>query len=470
MKETNRNETESPSEWKIRTRLGLDRWAPAVAMLLVVVALAGGWMTYAAYAVEEEPEVKEVVASEWSTSPGFRHSATVERPNPLYEIDEEVSNKPVYYTSITPSLNGMYRFEYTATEGGNLDIVTDIRMVLRETDGSGAVYWSQTESIVRKEKTDVEPQQPVRTEFTVDVPSVRQRMESIKSGLGANMGNEEVVLVLTTRMQGEINGESANFAEEHRVRVSIAENTYTVETGEEGMQGRSFETTENVEVEPEPDNTRMVISPILLLVSLGLLFGLVVAKRKDVIMPTERQLLTMERREFNEWISTGSLSDDVLQDGRRSFVLVDSIEGIVDIAIDCGRRVIEDRDESLLAVIDEDVVYVYEYEEDIWKPPEDFAVQEEDETEDGEITVADEDDVKTVGEMELMSEEELDESVTVGQEDETDSETKTTEQTNGEGDETTEAEQENGENGETEDADKQDDGIDIFERLKRSDD
>ncbi|MDZ7687588.1 MAG: DUF5305 family protein [Halobacteriales archaeon] len=424
MKEANK-EIDSPSEWKVRIRSGLDSWAPAVAVLLVVVALIGGWMTYTAYAVEEEPEVEEVVTAEWSTNPGFRHSATVERSNPLYEVGEEVRNKPAYYTSVTPSLDGTHSFEYTATEDGSLDVVTEVSMMLRETDGNNVVYWSQTENLVRKETTDVKPQQTVRTGFTVNVPEVEQRIESVRTGLGANIGDEEVVLVLVTSVSGEVNGEEVNYRERDRVQVEINSDTYTVNTGEGGVQGSSFETTEMVEVESEPDTTRMVVSPLFVLVSLGLLAGLIAAKRRDAIMPTERQLLAMERREFDEWISTGELSEDVLHDGRRSLVRVDSIEGIVDVAIDCGRRVIEDREEAYLSVMNKDVVYVYEYEVDIWKPTEE-GIGEDGKTDEEPITVM-------------------------------------------EG-ETTEAEKEDGENGETEDADKQDDGIDIFERLKRSDD
>ena len=365
MKDKDTQEVDSPSGWKVRTRSGLDSWAPAVAVLLVIVALAGGWMTYTAYAVEEEPKVEEVVTAEWSTDPGFSHTATVERSNPLYEVGQEVRSNPVYYTSITPVLNGTYGFEYTATEGGSLDVVTEVQMVLRETDGEDLVYWSQTETIVEKEVTDVEPRQRVNTEFTVDVPRVRQRMDSIKSGLGANIGEGEVVLVLTTSMEGEVNGEEVNYGEGNRVRVNIKENTYTVETGEEGISGRSFETTEQVEVEPEQDSKNMMVSPLLLIVSLGLLAGLIVAKHKGVIAPTERQLLAMERQEYDEWISTGKVSDDVLSNGKRSVVRIDSIEGLVDIAIDIGGRVIEDHGKEVLSVIGEDVVYVYEYEENI---------------------------------------------------------------------------------------------------------
>ena len=359
-------EIEAPSEWKVRTRSQLDSWASAVAVLLVVVALVGGWMTYTAFAVEDEPEFEEVVTGEWRTAPSFSHSATVERQNPLYEVGDTVDGGLVYYTDVTPSLDGVYSFRYTATDDGSLDVETEVEMVLQETDGGGGVYWSQTEELVETSETDVPPGQRVSTEFTVDVPSVERRIDDIQSGLGTSVGSEEAVIHITTRVDGEVNGEDVNFGERHRVYVEIGSDTYTVEMGDEGMQGNSFENTETVEAEEEENSLNMVFSPVVLLLSLGLLFGLVAAKRKDRLAPTERELLALERHEFDEWISTGKVSDDVFREGGRSVVYVDSIEGVVDVAIDVGGRVIEDRDRSVLAVIDDDVVYVYEYEQDVW--------------------------------------------------------------------------------------------------------
>lgn len=337
---------------------------------MVVVALAGGWMTYTAYAVEEKPEYEEAVLYEWSTDPGFSHSTTVERVNPLYDVGETVGNSPVYYTEVMPELNGTYTFEYTATGEGSLDVVTGVEMVTRETGDDDVVYWSQTESLVEAEETDVSPGQPVRTEFTVDVPEVERRIEAVRSGLGAEVGSEDVQLVFTTTVEGEVNGEDVNYREQNRAQVEINENTYTVDTGEEGIQGESFETTQLVKVESESSGSsgsKKAVSPLLFLVSLGLLAGLIEAKRRDVIAPTERELIALERQEFDDWISTGTISDDVLSNGKRSVVRVDSIECVVDIAIDIGGRVIEDDDREVLSVIDEDVVYVYEYEDGIWK-------------------------------------------------------------------------------------------------------
>jgi hypothetical protein len=377
------------SGWKVKTRSRLDRWAPAVALLLVVVALFAGWTTYTAYALEEKPETEEVVTAEWSTNPMFSHSATVERVNPLYEVGERVHSNPVYYTRVMPELEGSYAFEYTATDGGSIDVVTGVEMVVRETNPNGVVYWSQTEELVNKEVTGVEPGQAVRAPFAVNVTDVEKRVESIRAGLGANVGSEEVLLVFTTTMEGEVNGEEVSHRETDRVRVTAGGDTYAVNTGEEGVQGSSFEMTETVEVEPESDGPSAAVSPLLLVVSLGLLVGLGVAKRRDAIAPAESELVAVEREEFDEWISTGALSDDVLENGR-CVVRVDSMQDVVDVAIDCGGRVIEDRDKELLSVVEREVVYVYEYDDRVWE-----TTGESKETECDDLRV---DDIDTNGE------------------------------------------------------------------------
>lgn len=449
LKMKDKNEIESPSEWKVRVRSQLDSWAPAVALLLVVLVLAGGWMTYTAYAVEPEPEEKTVVAAEWGTNPGFSHGAVVQRPNPLYEVGETVSGTPAYYSRITPNLTGIYTFQYSASEGGSLDVETEVEMVMRETGQDGAIYWSQTDTLVDTEETGVEPGQRVRTDFTVNVTEVRRRISEIRSGLGTTVGTEEVVLFLATTVEGEVNGEKVNTGERHSVTLDTDGDVYRVRNSE-GMEGRSFQTNETVLVEPEPDGASMVLSPLLLFVSLSFLLGLTVAKYKDVIAPTERELLAMERQEFDEWISTGRLSNGALENGR--FVVhVDSIEGVVDIAIDCGERVIEDRDENMLCVMRDNVVYVYEYDEEIWKKEDGSGVIEE--------------GIEEVEGMDVEAEEYEDEAVTVEEFEGEDGEADTAEKA-GEGDATAEGT----ENGDAEDEEGDDMTGGLFEGLKEKDD
>ncbi len=95
----------------------------------------------------------------------------------------------------------------------------------------------------------------------------------------------------------------------------------------------------------------------------------VLSKRKvnGTLAPSEAELerlrVTGEREEFDEWVSAGTLPDEVRE---RSRVTVASLEDLVDVAIDCDRRVIEDETEeggTAYYVVDGDLLYVYEFEE-----------------------------------------------------------------------------------------------------------
>lgn len=75
--------------------------------------------------------------------------------------------------------------------------------------------------------------------------------------------------------------------------------------------------------------------------------------RRDVDVAVLRETLTRER--FDEWISRGRVPKDT---GQRS-VYVESLEDLVDVAIDSSKRVIRDPERDQYVVIDGDIVYRY---------------------------------------------------------------------------------------------------------------
>jgi len=89
--------------------------------------------------------------------------------------------------------------------------------------------------------------------------------------------------------------------------------------------------------------------------------GLVYARRKGrlVVTDRERQWLTYRstREEFDDWITTGRVPDAAVD---QSVVEVDTLSGLVDLAIDTDNRVIEDRARGACLVLAEDCWYRYE--------------------------------------------------------------------------------------------------------------
>jgi hypothetical protein len=65
---------------------------------------------------------------------------------------------------------------------------------------------------------------------------------------------------------------------------------------------------------------------------------------------------TATRDEFDDWITAASPPQEAFEAPR---VEVDSLDGLVDLAIDTNRRVIEDADRGEYLVLGDGVIYTY---------------------------------------------------------------------------------------------------------------
>ncbi len=72
----------------------------------------------------------------------------------------------------------------------------------------------------------------------------------------------------------------------------------------------------------------------------------------------EQELIAIEqaRERFSEWITTGEFPSEREYE---QTVLVDSLEGLVDVAIDTNKRVIEDEQLGVSTVLDDTYIYIY---------------------------------------------------------------------------------------------------------------
>ncbi|MFT4948214.1 MAG: hypothetical protein ACI9CA_000334, partial [Natronomonas sp.] len=119
----------------------------------------------------------------------------------------------------------------------------------------------------------------------------------------------------------------------------------------------------------QTETLREVVTPSLLTrvgAPLGLAAGLLslgvlgYATRRDLVglseAERERCLVAERRQEFDDWITQGELPGI---DQYQTVVQVDSLSGLVDLAIDTNNRVIEDDEAFYVLRGREDVAYVY---------------------------------------------------------------------------------------------------------------
>lgn len=338
----------------VRTRAALDEWFTLVVVALLALALVGGWAAYGSVAAEDEVDHRTVEA--WSTTGGFEHGATVQEENEVFPVGTELSDRPVYFTEISPVLEATFSFGYDAPDG---DVAIDVEAerVVRSVDDDGFEHWSVNETLEEDGATGLGPGEEHATSFTLDVPATANETDRISESLGGTAGSVETVVVVSVTMEGTIDGEPVDRVETYELELDPGGATYSVDAP--AAQERAEERTEEVVTASSPGFTGPLGPALLAFLSIGALGFLAIARYNGTLAPSEAELERVreayEREEFDEWISRGSLPADLRE---RSRIETATLEDLVDVAIDSDRRVIEDEDGYY--VVDGDSLYVYE--------------------------------------------------------------------------------------------------------------
>lgn len=347
----------------VRLRAALDEWFAVVAVALLALALLGGWAAYGSMAATDTDADRQAGAA-WSTSGGFEHGATVQAENDVFPVGTELSNRSVYFTEISPELESTFRFGYDAGTG-DVDVDVTAERVLRSVDDEGVEYWSVNETVAETSAQGLEPGEEHETTFSLDVPATVNETEAIEESLGGSAGTTETVVTVSVSMTGTIDGESVDRVETYELEVRPDGSTYAVSAppANAGAAEESADEDDAVAT-ANADSSGLLgsVGPALLAIaSLCALGALVVSKATGSLAPSEAELERVreryEREEFDDWISRGTLPDDVRN---RSRIEVSTLEDLVDVAIDCDRRVLEDERSGEYYVVDGESLYVYE--------------------------------------------------------------------------------------------------------------
>ena len=345
--------------WEFRLRRALDRQFVVVVAALLVTAALGGYLAYEPH-VEPGVEIEEETVTDWSERTAFGHSATVQQANPVFPVGSELTDRSLYYTNLAPELDGTYEYRYSGNGGdGTVDVEMDLQLRYRSVAGDDdGVFWERTEPITTVERDAVEPGDPVTAEFQVDVSEAESEVENIQDQLGTTIGTTEVDVIVYTQVQGTVDGEEVTTTHRQALQISPDGATYSVE--EPGTETELHQSTVTHEVPTEYGPLRSYGSLALVAVSLLGLIGLGTARHQGNIAPSTREERAVEwattRSEFDEWISRGRVPADSIDTTR---IELESLDGLVDVAIDSNRRVIEDVTRNAFYVVGEDAHYVF---------------------------------------------------------------------------------------------------------------
>ena len=224
-----------------------------------------------------------------------------------------------------------------------------------EATRDGDVFWNE-EDVLLTEETTVEDGDAT-TSTSIDVEELRERLADRQQRL-AGVGSVETTLHLRTEYDtGTYEGELTA-----TTPMEVTDRAYWFDSQLADSETR--DTTRTVEETGSPN--WMVVSLFGLM---GLLF-LTAAGTVRATNPEEMDIAAIKqeihRRRYADWISTGSIPMWV----GNNYIELDTLEDVVDVAIDTKERVVHDRRRDLFAVINGNVVYYYskvgDWDEGAW--------------------------------------------------------------------------------------------------------
>ena len=350
--------------WGVRGRLLIREWFAAVVLVAVVVAAVGGAVTYTAH-VSPGTTTEQRQVSSWEANGTYELGATVSDPNPLYPVGTELADRPAYFLSVSPVAEGTFVFGYEASTGGAVDVTIQQVLVLRaiesQSTGSGRTveYWRLTEPLGAESAAGVEPGGTVELGFERNVSAAYDRMAAVSERLGGTPGTTQMLVVSTVEFEGSVNGNDVDRTATYRLPINVDGATYR--PGSIDGDSLSDSTSETIIRPRSYGPLSRVGGPVALLAGLLGAIGLVYGRYdgRFAVSEAERTAIEFEstRREFDDWITVARLPDAVLD---RPRVDVDSLDGLVDTAIDVDARVFEAPDGDAFYVAHDGLLYAYE--------------------------------------------------------------------------------------------------------------
>lgn len=341
-------------ERRLRVRRALSRYERLLFGVAVVVVVLGAGLTVTTYAETPTSTERETVST-WSRTDGFDHGATVTRENPVFPVGTRLENRSAYFLEITPTLNLSYTFRYSASDGGSLRVVTELRLVRRATAGEGTTLWRTARPLGRLDET-LDPGERARLAASIPVQRTLNRTRSLSIALG---GSPTTAVVADTRVTGQVNGERVDRRLTRRVTVDADRRTYRLSGGEPAR--RSFSRTETRVRRTDRGPVARIGGPLVILSGVVGCVALAVLGRRGYarLGTAERRWVEYraDRSEYDGWIHTADLPAAATDLPHAEAA---SLRDLVDIAVDLDTTVLEEPEGGRFRVLHERCLYVYE--------------------------------------------------------------------------------------------------------------
>jgi len=338
-----------------RLELVLARSGRTIAIALVLVGVlaiaATGWAVANPVTTTAPQFEEQRVTSDVQTS------AVVTRNTTLWSEGDRLTDSPVYMLNESPELTVQPETQVQSATGGTPienGSVTHELLLRFEASRNDEPFWNETRLVVR-ESPPIENGTAV-SNATIDIESYRQRQRQLEREL-AGVGSVELILEFHTeydtgRHQGTITTTAP---------VTITEEAYWIDGSLSDSATNSYQsgitrTTES--------RSPALIGGLSVLGTLALAGAVLVTRRSPADIDAARRAVHEQR--YAEWISQGSIPMWIGD----YHVALDTLEDVVDVAIDTNERVVHDQQRDLFAVLNDGVIYYYTgrglWEETAW--------------------------------------------------------------------------------------------------------
>lgn len=333
------------------------KYYPFIAFGLIILAGIGGFWLYQS----SRPSYRSVRRQEpiFGYRGEFDHWAQVKENSLLWpDVGENLRNRPVYFSRIMPDLNASFTFKQWGldTENASVSLNSYLTITCRSED---FVYWK--EKFPLKQKGSRISAKPLEMNF-ISTPElspswIKSKIDNIQESLDFTGGSKDVKLRVNLELIRYTKNTTEIENDVFEMPINLERSTYSV--GSDLSKERKFTKTVTEEVRVDPSIWSMIFPALVLIIPLiGL--GFVTYQRGEI---EESDLARMEKEywqdEFGEWISRGKMPEKTPEVS----VEMNSLEDLVDAAVDMNNRVIYDEEKSTYFIIQEGVLYKYRKEQ-----------------------------------------------------------------------------------------------------------
>ena len=319
--------------------LAIGRYGQFIAAAMVIIALvafAGAADTY------RNPPVEEITeeTNTQTIQTDVESTAVVANGTALYEEGDVLRGMPVYFFEASPSMT--LRVRVDVPSGQNVAVTQRHVIRLRATRNGEMFY--EDRRVVAADQSQVSDG-TVWSNTTLDMREIRSYISDKQSAV-SGVGSLEVTL------RTNVAYETDRYADTFNTSAPLVFTGQGYWIDGDLSASRTHSTPVTRESVGSPDMTRV---GGLSLLGVGLLVGAAAVVYRSRRIDPLAVKTDLARSRYEEWISNGEMPTKTQKD----YIRTESLEDLVDVAIDSSSRVIYDRSLDAYATIQGDIVYYF---------------------------------------------------------------------------------------------------------------